>query len=218
MREFAERGDPDGSTFTSTADTRRERRVAHPEAAHGPLFASFSEPDRAAEKAFTAPAIVLGPTADKARFRKTTSTASRPGPWTIRSRPWAGSASPRARTCPAEAGVNRLCEEIGDRIDGFLTRPIGGEWHAPSRSNRRRHDGTSLERRHRPSGPSGRPDRQRRRHHRGRRAHSLSADRRAVVCRAVDGRRDVLGMAIGPSEAFRTALPHAIWCGVASRA
>lgn len=36
----------------------------------------------------------------------------------------------------SKSQVSRLCEEIDERVDAFLTRPIEGEWHAPSGSNR----------------------------------------------------------------------------------
>ena len=113
--------------------------------------------------------------------------------------------------------VSRLREEIDDRVDAFLTRPIEGEWRSPPGSNRWRHDGSPLDRRHLSQGPAGWPHRVRRRHHRGRREHPLSADCFAIACRAMDGRREVLGMATGPSEAetFWTELPRAISCAAA---
>ena len=80
-------------------DTRAGRIALEiPKLRKGSYFPSFLEPRRTAEKALVALAIVLGPMADKARFKKPTSTASRPGPWTTWSRRWARAAcrSPRS--------------------------------------------------------------------------------------------------------------------------
>lgn len=46
--------------------------------------------------------------------------------------------------------VSRLCEEIDDRVDAFLTRPIEGGWHAPSLLEPMAQRGASLDRRHLP--------------------------------------------------------------------
>ena len=43
-------------------------------------------------------------------------------------RRWGCRASPRARPAPAKAGVSRLCAEIDDKIRSFLDRPLEGEW------------------------------------------------------------------------------------------
>jgi len=36
----------------------------------------------------------------------------------------------------SKSQVSRLCGEIDERVDAFLGRPLEGEWHAPSCSNR----------------------------------------------------------------------------------
>ncbi len=71
----------------------------------------------------------------------------------------------------SKSQVSRLCEEIDERLDAFLTRPIDGEWHAPSGSNRWRHDGASLDRRDLSQGAPEWPDCLYRRDDRGGRQH-----------------------------------------------
>ena len=83
------------------------------------------------------------------------------------------------RTGVSRNQVSRLCEEIDERADAFLTRPIEGSAYAPT--------ALSLDRRHQSQGASGRADRQRC----GYARHGVNTD----------GRREVLGMAIGASEA-----------------
>jgi putative transposase len=53
-------------------------------------------------------------------FRRVIPRASRPDPSMIWSRPWAWTASAKAR-CPG-------CAEIDERVGTFRTRPIEGDW------------------------------------------------------------------------------------------
>ena len=75
----------------------------------------------------------------------------------------------------SKSQVGRLCEEIDDRVDAFLTRPIEGEW--PDLWI----DATCLK------------------VHQGGRIVSVAVT--IAVGVNMDGRREVLGMAIGASEA-----------------
>lgn len=81
-------------------DTRAGRIALEiPKLRKGSYFPSFLEPRRTAEKALVALAIVSRTDGvPMARYRKPMSTASRPGPWTTWSRPWAraGCRSPRS--------------------------------------------------------------------------------------------------------------------------
>ena len=89
---------------------------------------------------------------------------------------------------------SRLCEEIDERVDAFLTRPIDGEWPYLWI------DATYLKVRQ------------------GGRIVSVAVT--IAVSVNTDGRREVLGMSIGPSEAetFWTDLSRAISCAAAWRA
>ena len=98
----------------------------------------------------------------------------------------------------SESRVGRLREEIDERVDAVLTRPIDSEWHAPSGSNRWRHDGVSLDRRHMPEGPPGRSHRQCCRHDRGRREHGRQTRRAGHEHRAIRSVRLRLTLPDGP--------------------
>ena len=76
----------------------------------------------------------------------------------------------------SKSQVSRLCEEIDERVDAFLTRPIEGEW--PNLWI----DATYLKVR------------------RGGRIVSVAVTLAVGV--NTDGRREVLGMTIGASKAF----------------
>lgn len=97
----------------------------------------------------------------------------------------------------SKSRVSRLCEEIDERVDAFLTRPIEGEWRSPlslgpmARQARLWIDATYLKVRQ------------------GGRIVSVAVTLAVGV--NTDGRREVLGMAIGASEAepFWIELPHA---------
>jgi len=94
----------------------------------------------------------------------------------------------------SKSQVSRLCEEIDERVDAFLTRPIAGEWPYLWI------DATYLKVRQ------------------GGRIVSVAVT--IAVGVNTDGRREVLGMSIGPSEAeiFWTELLHDVvrrgLCGV----
>lgn len=66
----------------------------------------------------------------------------------------------------SKSQVSRLCADIDERVKTFLDRPIEGDWHAPSGSDRWRHDGASVARCHLREGPPEWPHRLGRRHHR----------------------------------------------------
>ena len=88
----------------------------------------------------------------------------------------------------SKSQVSRLCVEIDERVDAFLNRPLEGEWpylwldaaYIKVRRSGRIFSVAAI------SGCGQYP---------------LSADCCAIACRAVDGRREVLGIAIQPSEA-----------------
>ena len=155
-------------------DTRAGRIALEiPKLRKGSYFPSFLEPRRTAEKALVALAIVLGPMADKARFRKPTFMASRPGPWTTWSRPWAraGCRSPRSA---ASAWRSKTRERVS-------LPALDGAWLYLWL------DTTYLKVRE-----GGR-----------------IVSRAEIIAVAVneDGKREVLGVATGPSEAFGFASP-----------
>ena len=81
----------------------------------------------------------------------------------------------------SKSQVSRLCEEIDERVDAFLTRPIEGEWPYLWI------DATYL------------------RVRQGGRIVSVSVTLAVGV--NMDGRREVLGMAIGTSEGAPRAPP-----------
>jgi transposase-like protein len=87
----------------------------------------------------------------------------------------------------SKSHASRLCKEIDEHVDAFLTRPIESEWLYLWI------DATDLKVRQ-----AGR---------------IVSISVTIAVGVNKDGRREVLGMAIGPSEAetFWTDLPHAPW-------
>ncbi len=153
----------DRSTYTSTADPRRGRGTAHSEAAHGgSYFPSFLEPRRAVEQALRAviqEAYVHG----------------------VSTRAMDDLVQAMGGTGISKSQVSRLCEEIDERVDAFLTRPIEGEWPYLWI------DATYLKVRQ------------------GGRIVSVAVT--IAVGVNTDGRREVLGMAIGPSEAFGSASP-----------
>ena len=145
----------------------------------GSYFPSFLEPRRATEKALTAviqEAYVHG----------------------VSTRAMGDLVQAMGGTGISKSQVSRLCEEIDERVDAFLTRPIEGEWPYLWI------DATYLKVRQ------------------GGRIVSVAVT--IAVGVNTDGRREVLGMSIGPSEAFGSAspfwtdLPHATSYGEASLA
>lgn len=108
----------------------------------------------------------------------------------------------------SKSQVSRLCEEIDERGDAFLTRPIEGKW--PFGRNR-------LPRSLFFSASAHGSARSLSRSARG---GGVSVAVTIAVGVNTDGRRDVLGMAIGASEAepFWTELSHAILAAAASPA
>ena len=138
-------------------------------------FPSFLEPRRATEKALTAviqEAYVHG----------------------VSTRAMDDLVQAMGGTGISKSQVSRLCEEIDERVDAFLTRPIDGEWPYLWI------DATYLKVRQ------------------GGRIVSVAVT--IAVGVNTDGRREVLGMSIGPSEAetFWTDLSRAISCAAAWRA
>lgn len=122
----------------------------------GSYFPSFLEPRRAVEKALTAviqEAYVHG----------------------VSTRAMDDLVQAMGGTGISKSQVSRLCEEIDDRVDAFLTRPIEGEWPYLWI------DATYLKVRQ------------------GGRIVSVAVT--IAVGVNADGRREVLGMAIGPSKA-----------------
>jgi transposase-like protein len=156
-------------------DTRAGRiELEIPKLRKGSYFPSFLEPRRTAEKALVALAIVSRTNGvPMARSRRPTSTASRPARSTIWSKPWARAACPRARS--ASKAVPSTCAEIDERVNAFLTRPLEGAWPYLWL------DATYVKVRQ-----GGR-----------------IVSRAVIVAVAVneDGKREVLGVATGPSEA-----------------
>ncbi len=124
----------------------------------GSYFPSFLEPRRAAEKALSAviqEAYVHG----------------------VSTRSIDDLVQAMGGTGISKSQVSRLCEEIDERVDAFLTRPIEGEWPylwIDATYLKVRQDGRIV-----------------------------SVAVTIAVGVNMDGRREVLGMAIGPSEAFR---------------
>jgi putative transposase len=88
----------------------------------------------------------------------------------------------------SKSQVGRLCEDVDGRVKVFPDRPIEGAWPPPSRGPAKH-----LGRRHLSQSPPRRP-------------HRLGRGDLAVGVNS-DGRREVLGMAIGPSEA------EVLWTG-----
>lgn len=122
----------------------------------GSYFPSFLEPRRAVEKALTAviqEAYVQG----------------------VSTRAMDDLVQAMGGTGISKSQVSRLCEEIDERVEAFLTRPIEGEWVYLWI------DATYLKVRQ------------------GGRIVSVAVT--IAVGVNTDGRREVLGMAIGPSEA-----------------
>ena len=122
----------------------------------GSYFPSFLEPHRAVEKALTAviqEAYVHG----------------------VSTRAMDDLVQAMGGTGISKSQVSRLCEEIDERVEAFLTRPIEGEWVYLWI------DATYLKVRQ------------------GGRIVSVAVT--IAVGVNTDGRREVLGMAIGPSEA-----------------
>ncbi len=94
---------------TGLADAGRHRRAAHPEAADGQLLPSFLEPRRMTEKALTAviqEAYIQG----------------------ISTRAVDDLVQALGGTGISRSQVSRLCQEIDERVNAFLERPIEGEW------------------------------------------------------------------------------------------
>jgi len=60
----------------------------------------------------------------------------------------------------SKSQVSRLCSEIDERVNAFLSRPLEGVWRAPSGLNRWRHHGSPLAGRDLSEGARGRQDRQ----------------------------------------------------------
>jgi len=135
----------------------------------GSYFPSFLEPRRAAEKALSAviqEAYVHGVST---RSMDDLVQAMRCPAGECMHSPRGGG------TGISKSQVSRLCEEIDERVDAFLTRPIDGEWPYLWI------DATYLKVRQ------------------GGRIVSVAVT--IAVGVNMDGRREVLGMAIGPSEA-----------------
>jgi transposase-like protein len=94
---------------------------------------------------------------------------------------------PKARRPAGRRGVSRLCEEIDERVGAFLNRPLEGDWpylwppHAAGCMGTRRIDATYVK------------------------VRQIGRIVSVAVIIAVgvntDGRREVLGMSIGASEA-----------------
>lgn len=90
-------------------DPRGYGRAAHPEAAAGSYFPAFLEPRRLAEKALTA--VV------QEAYVQGISTSSVDD--LVRAMGMDGI---------SKSQVSRLCGEIDERVQTFLSRPIEGEW------------------------------------------------------------------------------------------
>ena len=103
--------------------------LAIPKLRKGSCFPSFLEPRRTAEKALVAviqEACVHG-------------VSTRAVDDLVRAMGGTGA---------SKSQVSRLCAEIDERVQAFLTRPLEGVWRAPAGSNRWRHTGAPLARRH----------------------------------------------------------------------
>ncbi|MFG6543476.1 IS256 family transposase [Sulfitobacter sp. M22298] len=122
----------------------------------GSYFPSFLEPRRATEKALSA--VIQGAYVHGVSTRSMDDLVQAMGGTGI-----------------SKSQVSRLCEEIDERVDAFLTRPIDGEWPYLWI------DATYLKVRQ------------------GGRIVSVAVT--IAVGVNTDGRREVLGMSIGPSEA-----------------
>jgi transposase-like protein len=99
----------------------------------------------------------------------------------------------------SKSQVSRLCAEIDERVNAFLSRPLEGAWPylwLDATYVKVREGGVRAFLR---TGGS----------------HALTISRAVIVAVAVndDGKREVLGVATGPSEAetFWTDLPRAPW-------
>ena len=115
----------------------------------GSYFPSFLEPRRSVEKALTAviqEAYVHG----------------------VSTRSMDDLVQAMGGTGISKSQVSRLCEEIDERVDAFLTRPIEGEWPSPGGPSTGRPAGPAqlMDRRDLSQGAPGRPHRVGRRHHR----------------------------------------------------
>jgi transposase-like protein len=90
-------------------DAGRAGRVAHPQAAQGAYFPGFLEPRRLAEKALTA--VIQEAYIQGISTRSVDELVKAMGMSGI-----------------SKSQVSRLCEEIDERVQAFLTRPIEGDW------------------------------------------------------------------------------------------
>ena len=140
--------DPDWQTRAGSVELRIPRLRT------GSYFPSFLEPRRSVEKALTAviqEAYVQG----------------------VSTRAMDDLVQAMGGTGISKSHVSRLCEEIDERVDAFLTRPIEGEWPSAGGPSTGRHADPPqlMDRRHLPQGPPGRAHRVRRRHYRRRREH-----------------------------------------------
>ena len=162
----------DRSTHTSTADPRRERGVAHSEAAHRQLLPVVPRASAGGGE---------GPDGRDPRVRRIKETSGGRSPTNnvhgVSTRAMDDLVQAMGGTGISRSQVSRLCGEIDERVDAFLTRPIEGEWPCLWI------DATYLKVR------------------RGGRIVSVAVA--IAVGVDTDGRREELGMAIGPSEAFR---------------
>ena len=135
----------------------------------GSYFPSFLEPRRAAEKALCAviqEAYVHG----------------------VSTRSMDDLVQAMGGTGISKSQVSRLCEEIDERVDAFLTRPIDGEWpYLWIDATYPLHGSGLLANRERDKVRQG--------------GRIVSVAVTIAVGVNMDGRREVLGMAIGPSEA-----------------
>jgi putative transposase len=118
----------------SNACVRRETRAGTvelriPKLRQGSYFPCFLEPRRMAEKALTAviqEAYIHG-------------VSTRAVDDLVKALGMSG---------VSKSQVSRLCTEIDERVTAFLDRPLEGDWRASSGSDRWRHDGSPLDRRH----------------------------------------------------------------------
>jgi len=153
-----------------TWDTRAGRiDLDIPKLRKGTYFPSFLEPRRTAEKALTA--VIQGEEDRGRRPRKPTNDIKG-----ISTRAVDDLLKAMGGTGVSKSQVSRLCEEIDERVQAFLNRPIEGEWPYLWI------DATYIKSRQ------------------GGRIVSTAAI--VAVGANAEGKREVLGLATGESEAF----------------
>ncbi len=155
-KDPARRAQRNGYPRPGLGDARRDRRVAHSEAAEGQLPPGFLEPRRMAQKALTA--VIQEAYVQGISTRSVDDLVKAMGMSGI-----------------SKSQVSRLCEEIDGKVKAFLNRPLEGDWPYLWI------DATYLKVR------------------RGGRIVSVAV----IIAIGVntDGRREVLGLEIGTSEA-----------------